>query len=72
MCGCELERQDASEGCVTLDSFSLSSEWSLSLFSLSRPLCASQFNALPDKTTTVNFLFVSPSPFLADNRAILK
>lgn len=70
VCDCELERQDASEGCLTLDSVSLSSEWSFSLLALSRPLCASQFNALLDKTTPVNFLFVSLSPFAADNHAI--
>lgn len=66
----EVERRDTSEGCLTLDGFSFSSERSFSLPSLSRPPCASQFNALSDKTLPVNFLFVSLSPFLADNHGI--
>lgn len=46
------------------------SEWPFLLLWEACPMCAFQFNVLPDKTKQVNFPFVSLPPPLADNHTI--
>lgn len=65
LCVAELETSDTHEERLTFKQFPyyLFSEWPFCVHWQSL-LCVSQFNALPDKTMPVNFLFVSFIPSL--------